>query len=206
MAEEPTLRQRILARISHVASTLEEIGHLPGDRLLAIDVSMTPDEHTEWLRRLMRDALAEEPATDGEAFFDDLRAQFAANAERERQEGTIRGSGTATDIAERINHLPEGQYRFSIERLPSKQEVVEKVDALFAKSRNAAQPEFVGKTEDEIQAIANTWVDEARAEIKAERLQILRRIAYAQRGGFLSEDEFFLLAYELILSRFGADH
>lgn len=206
MTEEPTLRQRLLARIKRVNNVLEEIGHLPGDRLLAIDVSMTPDEHTEWLRRLMRDSGNQGPATDGKAFFDELRAEFAANAERERQKETIRGSGTATDIAERISRLPEGQYRFSIERMPSKQEVVEKVDALFAKSRSAAQPEFVGKTEDEIQEIVNTWVDEARAEIKAERLQILRRIAYAQRCGILSEDEFLLLAYELILSRFGADH
>lgn len=206
MSDNPTLRQRLLARISRVQSVLEEIDHLPGDRLLAIDVSMTEGEHTEWLRRLMRDPRCREPVKDGEAVLDNLLARIAAKTEHEKRQATIHGSGTATDIAERIGQLDEGQYRFSIERMPSKAEVAEGIGALFAKCQNVAQPEFIGKTEDEIQEIVNSWIDEARAEIRAEKLQIMRRIAYARQGGILSEDEFFQLAYELILSRFGADH
>lgn len=64
MAEETTLRQRILARISHIASTLEEIGHLPGDRLLVIDVDMTEAEHAEWLRRAVARGVDDETSFD----------------------------------------------------------------------------------------------------------------------------------------------
>lgn len=51
MSETPTVRQRLLVRAGDIASLLDEIGHLPGDRLLVIDLDMTKPEHDEWLRR-----------------------------------------------------------------------------------------------------------------------------------------------------------
>ena len=206
MAENLHLRQRLLARLGKVDSALQNLSHLPKDRVLAIDVSMMEDENTEWLRRLIREAGTEEGAEDGEAFFTRMRAKFDADAENRKRSGTVRGSGTAADIAERIGRLGEGQYRFSIERMPSKRETKEKLDALFAESRDTVEPEFVGKTEEEIQEIIDAWISEARDEARAERVKMLRRIAFAQRLGLFTDDEFYVLVYELILSRFGADY
>lgn len=202
--DKPTLRQRLLVRIGNIATMLEELGHLPADRLLAVDVSMTEAEHIEWLRRMLAEADGSEEV-DGETAIAEIRRERKAKAEKERERSVIYGSGTAAEIADRIARLSDGHYRFRIERMPSKEEVVERVDGFLSESQTAVAPELVGKTDDEIQEMANTVVDEVRTEMRAERLKTLRRFGLAHHAGMLPRDEFLLLAYELVLSRFGAD-
>ena len=202
--DKPTLRQRLLVRIGNIATMLDELGHLPADRLLAVDVSMTEAEHIEWLRRMLAEADGSEEV-DSETAIAEIRRERKAKAEKEREPSVIFGSGTAADIADRIAQLPDDNYRFSIESMPSKEEVVERVDGFLSESQAAVEPEFVGKTEDEIQEIINAWIDEARDEVYAERLKALRNFGMMRKAGLLPRDEFLMLAYELVLSRFGAD-
>lgn len=206
MTDRPTLRQRILSRIDGLDDMRAEISHLPGGRVLAVDVSMTEAEHAAWLDGLLRDAEKSGFQSDGEAAFtwDELRD--VDEPLRQCGQRVVHGTGAPAEIAERIARMPDGHYRFTLECMPSKAEIAERLEAVTATIRQAAAPELDGKTEDEIQEIANTWVDEAREQIRAERLQLLRRLGYARRRGWLSEDELYLLAYELVLSRFGADH
>ncbi len=58
MTENPSVRQRLLTRIGKIDDALKELGHLPADRLLVIDVDMTPEEHAEWQRRAVAHNMA----------------------------------------------------------------------------------------------------------------------------------------------------
>jgi hypothetical protein len=205
MTKNLTVRQRLLARISNISEKLGELDHLPQDRLLAIDISMTEKEHTEWLRRLLLTARNSTVHIDGNKFFEDMEKKFRKTRDSEQAQNVTQGSGTPNDIAERIGQLQEGNYRFTIQRMPTKEEVAADFEAIFKKCDEVANPEFIGKTDDEIQNIINQWVKEARSEIIKEEIMACRSIAIAQLGGLFSKDELLFLAYEMILSRFGAD-
>lgn len=206
MTDEPIYRQRLLSRLGEVAGTLDELGHLPPDRLLAIDVSMNDAEHTEWLRKAISDSLKDNvPLHDGEEVFAELQRWLVKERQREHAQGSVRGSGTPGEIAERIAELPHGQYRFTIQRMPEKQDVIDSVDALFPVTPNDLLPELAGKTDAEIRERIGQWATGANEDIAREVHRLRRHVAWAQAAGFLSRDELCLLAYELILARFGAD-
>ncbi len=60
MTEKPSIRQRLLTRIGKIDEALDELGHLPADRFLVIDVDMTQEEHTEWQRRAVARGMEDE--------------------------------------------------------------------------------------------------------------------------------------------------
>ena len=58
---------------------LDEIGHLPGDRVLAVDVDMTQEDHTEWLRHALARGMEELDSgqwVDGEEMFAKMRKEL----------------------------------------------------------------------------------------------------------------------------------
>ena len=76
---------------------------------------MNDAEHTDWLRNVISDSTISDslkdnaPLHDGEEVFAELRRWLVNEKQREHAQGSVRGSGTPAEIAERIAELPHGQ-------------------------------------------------------------------------------------------------
>lgn len=78
-------------------------------------------------------------------------------------------SGTPSELAERITHLPEGRYRVTVEREPTRQEVLAELDRLWAESDAVPDPAVAGMSDDEIMEWVNDVIEEERAAERAKK-------------------------------------
>lgn len=76
-------------------------------------------------------------------------------------------SGTPSELAERITHLPEGRYRVTVERQPSREEILAAFDRATEALREAPPHETDGMTDDELMEWVNNVIEEERAAERA---------------------------------------
>ena len=78
-------------------------------------------------------------------------------------------SGTPSELAERITHLPEGHYRVTVERQPSREEILANLDRIWAEADANPDPATAGMTEDEVTDWVNSVIEEERAAERAKK-------------------------------------
>lgn len=74
----------------------------------------------------------------------------------------IEERGTPRELAERMTHLPEGQYRVYVQRVQSREEILADFDRTTERLRRNPPPETLGMNDDEVMALADSVIQEVR--------------------------------------------
>ena len=81
----------------------------------------------------------------------------------------IQERGTPRELAERMTHLPEGQYRVFVQRVRSRDEVLADFERTSEDMRRSPAPESLGKGDDEIMEFADEMIRDVRRASRADK-------------------------------------
>lgn len=84
------------------------------------------------------------------------------NTGTKAERAMIEERGTPRELAERMTHLPEGEYRVYVQRVQSRAEILADFDRETEEMERNPPPETVGMDDDEVMALADQVIQEVR--------------------------------------------
>jgi len=74
----------------------------------------------------------------------------------------IEERGTPRELAERMTHLPEGQYRVYVQRVQNREEILAGFDRTTERMKADPPSETLGMNDDDVMALADSIIQEVR--------------------------------------------